>query len=166
MRTLRRRATQDLTNPGLGSTIIATMKRAISTGRTRIGFGLAIGLMITLGIVVPGLTQEAPKESDDPGREMALAAGCDMSESEVSMEVSTLDYIRGAGAATVEEAVLGAAAYLKQNGVSVSDETLRQAAQEAAAKDIVPVEVPLPGASLLVVRNGDAFVLGELIACV
>jgi hypothetical protein len=138
--------------------------------RRAAGLGVPLGFLLVLAIVVPGLTQEEPEDSEDPGRDMALAAGCDMSKNEVAMEVASLDYLRDSGSATVEEAVLGMRGYLEQNGLSVSEEELQKAAEAAQVRasaqgNAGAVEARLPGASLLVVPNGDAFVVGEVIIC-
>ena len=58
------------------------------------------------------------QDSGDTGREMALAAGCDMSRNEVPMNVGVLDYVAGSGYPTLEEAVVGFSGYLNQNGFS------------------------------------------------
>lgn len=141
------------------------MKGALSRRKAQLGLGVLLGLLVVFAVVAPGLTKETPQESvDDPGRDMALSAGCDMSNSEVMMEVGEIDYILGYGSPSVEEAVVGFSGYLKQHGLALSQDTLRQAAA-TAEQDTIPVEVRLPGASLLVVQNGDAYVVGEVVLC-
>lgn len=136
--------------------------------RWQLGFGLVLGLLLAIAIVAPVLTRksgERPKnDTGDTGREMALSAGCDMSQNEVPMNVGTLDYTRGFGYPTVEEAVMGFSGYLKQNGLTVSRDDLKEAAA-AATKDTIPIEVRLPGASLHVVDNGGGYVVGEVVLC-
>ena len=134
----------------------------------RLGLGIPVGVLLALAFVVPGLTQVSPKTESDPGREMAASAGCDMSENEVAMEVSELDYGLGYGSPTVEAAVLSAGRYLAERGVDVPDEILTRAASDAETSSRVngtPVEVRLPGASLTVSSNGDAFVFSEVVTC-
>jgi hypothetical protein len=94
------------------------------SGSLRLGLGVSIGSLLTFAIVIPGLTQEAPRTKSDPGRDMAESAGCDMSRMEVLMEHSELDYRLGHGSPTVEAAVLSAGSYLAKRGVDVSNEIL------------------------------------------
>ena len=93
--------------------------------------GLLLGVILSVAVVAPALTREASKQpranSGDTGRDMALAAGCDMSQNEVAMEESIYDYIEGAGVATVEEAVLGARHVLSRDGTAYSTEELKAA---------------------------------------
>ena len=135
-----------------------------SRSRRQLGFGAAVGILLVFAIVVPGLTQEPPDGHGSDGREMALALGCDMSQNQVMMEATTLEYGFGSGSSTVEEAVLGASLLLKQSGVDVTDGALREAAADANRKT-TPVNVRLPGAILRVVSHADAFVVGEVITC-
>jgi len=134
----------------------------------QLGLGVSIGILLAFAFVIPGLTQEAPRTESDPGRDMAESAGCDMSGKEVAMEVSELDYRLGYGSPTVEAAVLSAGSYLAKRGVDVPNEILTDAASDAetsARVEAVPLEVRLPGASLVVSPNGDAFVVSEVVTC-
>lgn len=138
------------------------------TTSLRLGLGVPIGILLAFAIVIPGLTQEAPPSESDPGRDMAESAGCDMSKSEVAMEVAELDYMLGYGSPTIEEAVLSAGPYLAKRGVDVPDDVLARAASDAetsAKAQGTPIEVRLPGASLVVSPNGDAFVFSEVVTC-
>lgn len=144
------------------------MAKGKTTG-LRLGLGVPIGILLAFAFVVPGLTQETPPATEsDPGRDMAESAGCDMSENEVAMEVAELDYALGHGLPTVEAAVLSAGPYLAKRGVDVPDDVLARAASDAetsARTQGTPVEVRLPGASLVVGPNGDAFVFSQVVTC-
>jgi hypothetical protein len=130
--------------------------------------GLLLSVVLGVVIVAPALTREAAKQTKnvgDPGREMALLAGCDMSQAEVSMEVGEYDYVRGAGVATVEEAVLGMRPGLARDGTPFSTEELK-AAVAAADLDTDPIEVRLPGATLTIDRTSEGkYLVVETVQC-
>ena len=104
------------------------------------------------------------QDTGDTGREMALAAGCDMSGNEVPMNVGEIDYVAGFGYPSVEEAVIGFSGYLRQNGFSVSQDDLREAAA-AATTGTIPIEVRLDGASLHIMDTPDGYLVGEVVLC-
>ena len=130
--------------------------------------GLLLGVVLAVAIAVPALTRQAAKQTKnvgDPGREMALSAGCDMSQAEVPMEVSEIDYMAGAGALSLEEAVVGMRQFLASNGTAISREEL-EAAAAAADLDTDPIEVRLPGATLTVDRTGEGkYLVVETVQC-
>lgn len=131
--------------------------------------GLLLGVVLAVAIVAPALTRESSKQprkdAGDTGREMALSAGCDMSQNEVPMEVGEIDYVAGAGVATLEEAVLGMRQFLARDGTPFSMEEL-EAAVAAADLDTDPIEVRLPGATLSVDRTGEGkYLVVETVQC-
>jgi hypothetical protein len=126
---------------------------------------LPLGLLLAVAIVAPGLTQESGEERKDPGREWALAAGCDLSGSEVPMSVGEFDYAAGAGSKTLEEAVLESSSVLSSEGASYSEQTLRDAVA-AADTSTNPIEVRLKGAALTVERTSDGlYQVTQLVMC-
>jgi hypothetical protein len=132
--------------------------------------GLLLGVILSVAVVAPALTREASKQpwvnSGDTGRDMALAAGCDMSQNEVAMEESIYDYIRGAGVATVEEAVLGMRQNLARDGTPLFSTEELEAAVAAADLESDPIEVRLPGATLTIDRTGEGkYLVVETVQC-
>jgi len=131
--------------------------------------GLLLGAVLAVVIVAPALTRETNRQAtmnaQDTGRDMALSAGCDMSQNEVPMEVSEIDYVLGAGAASLEEAVVGMRQFLASGGTPISREEL-QAAVAAADLDTDPIEVRLPGATLTIDRMGEGkYLVVETVQC-
>jgi len=125
-------------------------------GRT--GLGFPVGLTLALVLAGAALSQESGEEPKDPGLEMALAAGCDLSQSDVPMLVGSLDYYREPGKPigepTVEEAVSVVYQELAENGATFTKANLTAAAS-VAATDSDLIEVRVPGASIDVQRWED-----------
>jgi hypothetical protein len=149
--------------------LMRTTKRPQRSRTVRWGFGL--GLLLALAAVAPGLTQEAGDEPKSPGYEMASRAGCDLSQNDVPMNVTTFDrYFDPAtgaplGDATLEEAVVGLSKFLAEDGAVFSDEELREAAREAKA-DAGTIQVRLAGVSIEVQQwNDSSYVVTEVIQC-
>jgi hypothetical protein len=131
--------------------------------------GVLLAVVLAVAIVGPALTQETGEPADwdsgDVGREMALSAGCDISQAGVAMNEATYDYAAGAGVATVEEAVLGMAQGLARDGVAFSIGEL-EAAVAAADLDTNPIEVRLPVASISIERTSEGkYLVRERIVC-
>lgn len=142
-------------------------KKATSRRKARLGLGVPLGLLIAFAIVVPGLTQEAIDEPKDPGKELALSAGCDLSTDDVAMSVGEFDYLKGAGADSLEDAVLEFSGYLSDSGLEFSSQSLQAAANKAEStmkSDVATVQ--LPGVVFDVTRNDDGkYVVSQVVQC-
>jgi hypothetical protein len=131
--------------------------------RTRIGF--VLGVFAAVGLVVPGLTQAQEAEPKAPARDWALSAGCDLSLDAVPMNVSQYDYLRGDGAATVEEAIRLLSDDLARDGATFTREQLESAIASADTNNGV-IEIRLPGAALLVGRTTEnKYVVSQSVVC-
>jgi hypothetical protein len=131
-----------------------------------------LGVLLAFAIVAPGLGQDVEQEgSENPGRQLAVGAGCDLTQKEVPMAVSAYDPFvepgaeSAPGAETVEDAVLQVAGDLAADGAVYSREALVEAARQADV-NTSPILVRLPGASIDVLRmpNGTYLVTG-LVQC-
>lgn len=131
--------------------------------------GLAAGLLLALGVGGAALSQESGEQPRDPGREMAAAAGCDLSQNDVRMLVGSLDYYREPGKPigepTVEDAVSVLFQELAENGATFTKADLTAAAS-AAATDSHLIEVRVPGASIEIQRWEDgSYSVTEYVQC-
>jgi hypothetical protein len=119
---------------------------------------MLLGVLIALAVGGAALSQTSAEGHQDPGREMALSAGCDLSQDDVWMLEAHIDYYRAAGRPmgepTVESAVSLAYQGLIDNGATFSKEELTAAAS-AASTDSNLIQVRVPGASIDVVRWED-----------
>ena len=146
----------------------------VTNRRGGAGLGLSVGLLLAFGaIATPGLSAESNDQPQDPGREMAESAGCDLSKNDVAMNVGTFDSYRSTdgtplGYSTLEEAVLAMSASLKEGGAaSFSTEDLKAAAAAATAvTDSAPIQVKLPGALISILRWEDGtYSVSEIVIC-
>ena len=132
--------------------------------RVRATLGLGLGVLLSLAVMIPALSQFAPEQPKDPGREMALAAGCDLTQEEVAMSVTQFENWTGERPATLEEAVLGVAEFLADDGAVFSTADLEAAADAATGTN--PYEVKLPGVSIGVQRMPDgSYAVTDVLQC-
>ena len=164
----REDASRDNAKPPREATALMVTGGTRRNARARMGVG--VGAILAIAIMAPALSQQAVDEQQDPGREMAISAGCDMSQSDVPMVDGVIDYVRDAsggvvgGAPTLEQAVLNVRTYLAEAGAVYSPETLKDAAAEAGHSN--PAEVRLPEALLSVHRWDDgSYAVTGLVLC-
>lgn len=135
--------------------------------RTRMAF--LLGILLAFAVAAPGLTQDVTPQPQDPGGELAAAAGCDLSRDDVPMDVAVLDYtaVPGSplGAPTVEEAVMSLSKGLAEDGAAYSEADLRAAA--AAVVDGDRIEASLPGLVVYIQRWSDgSYLVTGWVRCV
>ena len=133
-------------------------------GQRKGPLGFGFGVLLVLAIFVPQLSANSSGESDattdtgDTGRALAEAAGCDLSQNDVAMNVGEFDYAvtqgEPIGVASVEDAVLSVAKSLAGDGLAVAESDLVSAAS-AASKDSNPIQIQVPGALISVQQWWD-----------
>jgi hypothetical protein len=123
--------------------------------------GLILGLIVALVAIVlgtPVLGETWTDRPEDPGRLWAEAAGCDLTQTDVVMDVEFFDYHVQPGTPigkdTLQEAVLMISDHLARDGLVFTDAALEEAAVEAAS-GASPFEVRLPGVAIEVQRFSD-----------
>lgn len=148
--------------------MVWTVNKARSRPRKQAMLGFLLAVIVSLAVVGPVLSQSGPEESADqsidPGRSLAVAAGCDLTQKDVAMDVGIVEYWDAAGYETIREAVLGIRSMLADDGARFSEDELSAAADQAVGDN--PYVVNLQGASIHVRQlPNDRYLAAQIVQC-